>query len=83
MTTRSIRRIVKQAFIAAGFDSPRLTAHSTRHTAATLSLLNGATLQELLRHKNIGTTEIYAHNIDATSNPAATDVEEAIFGKHI
>lgn len=86
MTTRSIRRIAKTAFIAAGFDSPRLTAHSTRHTAATLSLLNGATLQqtqELLRHRNIGTTEIYAHNIDATTNPAANDVEEAIFGKTI
>lgn len=86
MTTRSIRRVVKTAFISAGFDSPRLTAHSTRHTAATLSLLNGASLQqtqELLRHKNIGTTEIYAHNIDATTNPAVTDVEEAIFGKHI
>ena len=86
MTTRSIRRIVKTAFIAAGFDSPRLTAHSTRHTAATLSLLNGATLQqtqELLRHRNIGTTEIYAHNIDAATNPAANDVEEAIFGKDI
>ena len=84
MTTRSIRRIVKTAFIAAGFDSPRLTAHSTRHTAATLSLLNGATLQqtqELLRHRNIGTTEIYAHNIDAATNPAANDVEAAIFGK--
>ena len=86
MTTRSIRRIVKTAFISAGFNSPRLTAHSTRHTAATLSLLNGATLQqtqELLRHKNISTTEIYAHNIDATTNPAATDVEKAIFGTTI
>ncbi len=86
MTTRSIRRIVKTAFISAGFNSPRLTAHSTRHTAATLSLLNGATLQqtqELLRHKNIGTTEIYAHNIDATTNPAATDVEKAILGTTI
>lgn len=86
MTTRSIRRIAKTAFISAGYDSPRLTAHSTRHTAATLSLLNGATLQqtqELLRHRNIGTTEIYAHNIDATTNPAANDVEEAIFGKSI
>ena len=86
MTTRSIRRIVKTAFISAGFDSPRLTAHSTRHTAATLSLLNGATLQqtqELLRHRNIGTMEVYAHNIDAMTNPAANDVEEAIFGKSI
>ena len=82
MTTRSIRRIVKTAFISAGFNSPRLTAHSTRHTAATLSLLNGATLQqtqELLRHKNIQTTEIYAHNLDATKNPASSKVDDAIF----
>lgn len=83
MTTRSIRRIVKNAFRRAGYDSPRLTAHSTRHTAATLSLLHGATLQqtqELLRHKNIATTEIYAHNIDVANNPASADVDKAIFG---
>lgn len=82
MTTRSIRRIAKKTFISSGFNSPRLTAHSMRHTAATLSLLNGATLQqaqELLRHKNIATTEIYAHNIDATKNPASSDVDNAIF----
>lgn len=83
LTTRSIRRIVKTTFISAGFDNPRLTAHSTRHTAATLSLLNGATLQqtqELLRHKNISTTEIYAHNIDAAKNPASSEVDKVIFG---
>lgn len=83
MTTRSISGIVKQAFIKAGYNSPRLTAHSTRHTAATLSLLNGATLQqtqELLRHKNIQTTEIYAHNLDVAKNPASSDVDKAIFG---
>jgi len=82
MTTRSIRRIAKRNFISSGFNSPRLTAHSMRHTAATLSLLNGATLQqaqELLRHKNIATTEIYAHNIDATKNPASSEVDQAIF----
>lgn len=82
LTTRSIRRIVKRIFIAAGFNSPKLTAHSTRHTAATLGLLNGASLQqvqELLRHKSIQTTEIYAHNINATRNPAADDVDKAIF----
>ena len=82
MTTRSIRRIVKQYFIKAGYDSPRLTAHSTRHTAATLSLMHGATLeqtQHLLRHKNMQTTEIYAHNIDAAKNPASQDVDNALF----
>lgn len=82
ITTRSISRIVKNSFIAAGYNSPRLTAHSTRHTAATLSLLNGATLQqtqELLRHKNMQTTEIYAHNLDVAKNPASNDVDKAIF----
>ena len=82
MTTRSISGTVKQCFIKAGFDSPKLTAHSTRHTAATLSLLNGATLQQtqaLLRHKNMQTTEIYAHNIQASKNPASSDVANAIF----
>lgn len=82
LTTRTIRGTVKRCFINAGFDSPKLTAHSTRHTTATLSLLNGATLQEtqeLLRHKNMQTTEIYAHNIEAGKNPASNDVADAIF----
>ena len=82
MTTRSIRGIVKQIFRNIGLDSPRLTAHSTRHTAATLSLLNGATpieTQHLLRHKNLQTTEIYAHNIDQAKNPASQDVEDVLF----
>ena len=82
LTTRTIRGTVKRCFIKAGFDSPRLTAHSTRHTTATLSLLNGATLQQtqaLLRHKNMQTTEIYAHNIQASKNPASNDVANAIF----
>jgi integrase/recombinase XerC len=82
MTTRSISGIVKGCFQAAGYDSPRLTAHSTRHTAATLSLLHGASLrqtQELLRHRNMQTTEIYAHDLDVTKNPASSDVDKAIF----
>lgn len=82
LTTRTISGIVKQSFIKAGYDDPRLTAHSTRHTAATLSLLNGSTLQEtqqLLRHTNIQTTEIYAHNLDAVNNRSSQRVEDAIF----
>lgn len=82
MTTRSISGIVKHSFINAGYDSPRLTAHSTRHTSATLNLLNGATLQEtqqLLRHVNLQTTEIYAHNINAVKNKSSQRVDDAIF----
>jgi len=67
LTTRSISRIVKDNLREAGIDSERITAHSLRHTAVTLSLLGGATIQEaqsMARHKNINTTLIYAHNIN-------------------
>ncbi len=70
LTTRSISRIAKGALREAGIDSDRLTAHSLRHTAVTLSLLGGASIQEaqsMARHKNINTTLIYAHNIDRIS----------------
>ena len=67
LTTRSVSRIVKTLLRAVYLDSSRLSAHSFRHTAVTLSLLGGATLQEaqvMARHANINTTLVYAHNID-------------------
>jgi integrase len=67
LTTRSISRIAKGALIGAGYDDNRLTAHSMRHTAVTLSLLAGASIQEaqaLARHSSVNTTMIYAHNIE-------------------
>ena len=85
MTTRSISRIVKNAFIEAGYDSDRLTAHSLRHTAGTLNLLNGGTLQEtqqLLRHSNINTTTIYAHNLDKLSSKSEERISSALFDEY-
>ncbi len=82
MTTRSVSRIVKSAFQNAGYDSERLTAHSLRHTAATLNLLNGATLEEtqqLLRHGSINTTMIYNHALDRMKNMSEDRVSRAIF----
>ena len=84
MTTRSIRRVVKEAFLAVGLDSDRLTAHSLRHTAATLNLLNGGTPEEtrqLLRHSNIITTMIYSHALERASNQSEARISGAIFGK--
>ena len=82
LSTRSISAIVKHALIASGYISSRLTAHSLRHTAITLSLLGGATLQEaqqFARHSNISTTTIYAHNLEAAANTCAAKVASAIF----
>ena len=83
MTTRSIRRIAKDILIAAGFNSDRLTAHSFRHTAATLNLLNGASLEEtqqLLRHTSINTTMIYSHALERAKNNSESRIANAIFG---
>lgn len=67
LTTRSISRIVKRAFRRVGLDSERLTAHSLRHTAITLAVLGGASLQQaqaMARHSDSKTTLVYYHNLD-------------------
>lgn len=67
LTTRSVSRIVKERLKDVDLDDIRLTAHSLRHTAITLSLLAGATPQEaraMARHSDINTTLVYAHNIN-------------------
>ena len=82
MTTRSISGIVKTRLKGAGFDSPRLTAHSLRHTAVTLSLLAGrdlAEVQQFARHSNIATTMIYNHSIEQAKNGCSEAIAQAIF----
>ena len=82
ITTRTIRGIVKQAFKDAGLTNEALSAHSTRHTSATLNLLNGGTLEEtqqLLGHTNIETTMIYAHHLKRINNNSEERVAGAIF----
>ena len=82
MTTRSISRIVKSHMIEAGYNSDRLTAHSLRHTCATLNLLNGGTPQEtqqLLRHTSLNTTMIYSHALERANNNSEARVAAAIF----
>lgn len=82
ITTRTIRGIVKQAFKDAGLTNDALSAHSTRHTSATLNLLNGGTLEEtqqLLGHSNIETTMIYAHHLKRMNNNSEERISDAIF----
>lgn len=66
LTTRSVERIVKFYAIKAGI-SKKVTPHVIRHCFATDLLSNGADLrsvQALLGHAHIGTTQVYTHVTD-------------------
>lgn len=82
LTTKSISRIVKTRLVAAGLDSPRWTAHSLRHTAAMIALLNGTPLEEIqsmLDHRSITTTMVYAGHASKAQRQAELNVAEALF----
>jgi integrase/recombinase XerC len=81
MTTRAISGTINARLKAAGLYSATITAHSLRHTAATIALRNGAELievKQLLRHANVNTTLIYVHELEREKNKSEEIIEEAI-----
>jgi site-specific recombinase XerD len=78
ISVTAVHRLVKKAFLQAGLDSTQFSAHKLRHTAATMMLSGGVdvkTVQEVLGHENLNTTQIYTHientelKIAAEANP--------------
>ena len=75
LTGRSVERIVKK-YVQMARLPVDATVHTLRHTFATDLLMNGAdmrSVQEMLGHKNIGTTQIYTN----ITNTQMRDVHEA------
>ena len=71
----AVHYLVKRHLGEAGLDTEGYSAHKLRHTAATLMLKNGVdvrTLQELLGHEHLNTTEIYTH-VESTDLRQAAD----------
>ena len=81
LTTRTISGIAKDALKDAHLDNKRLTAHSFRHTTATMARQNGAELDEVrqaLGHADIKTTQIYDSHISAINNRTSQIVEDCL-----
>ena len=75
ISVTAVHRLVKKAFLKAGLDSTQFSAHKLRHTAATMMLSGGVdvkTVQEVLGHENLNTTQIYTH-IESTELRVASD----------
>ena len=78
ISVTAVHRLVKKHMLAAGLDATNFSAHKLRHTAATMMLSGGVdvkTVQEVLGHENLNTTQIYTHientelKIAAEANP--------------
>lgn len=78
ISVSAVHRLVKKHLLAAGLDATQFSAHKLRHTAATMMLSGGVdvkTVQEVLGHENLNTTQIYTHientelKIAAEANP--------------
>lgn len=65
ISQRAVQNIVKKYIVKAGLDPKKYSAHKLRHTAATLMYQYGQvdlrSLQQILGHTSVSTTEIYTH----------------------
>lgn len=80
LTARSVQRLVAQYARLAGI-TKHVSPHTLRHSFATDLLMNGAdirSVQAMLGHSNIATTQIYTHVTD----PHLKQVHEKFHGKH-
>ena len=82
LDTQSIRKMVKRNLRGIGLDSPRLSAHSLRHSVAT-NLIDACValpqVQMVLRHKSLSTTMIYQHNYERYNNDGEQILADIIF----
>lgn len=88
LSAQSVGKILKLRMKLAGIDDRQITAHSTRHYAATCAIKAGVDIREvsqMLRHSSINVTMTYLHDISVETRRAekliAATLEKAAFQK--
>ena len=74
----------KRVLEDSGLEDTNITPHSLRHTAATLNLLRGGSLEatrQFMRHTNMSSTLIYAHHIKRVKDDSENQIERYILGE--
>ena len=86
ISVSAVHRLVKKYLLLAGLDASSFSAHKLRHTAATMMLSGGVdvkTVQEVLGHENLNTTQIYTHieNTELKIAAEANPISKLSFGE--
>ena len=83
LSAQSVGKMIKATMKSVAIDDKAITAHSTRHFAATTAIKAGVDLRQvssMLRHSNLNVTMTYLHDIDLESRRAELAVSDSLFG---
>lgn len=75
------RRMFQAVLADAGLGDQGITPHCLRHSAATLNLLRGGSLEatrQLMRHKDIQSTLVYARHIERVRDDSENQIEKIL-----
>lgn len=84
LSEQSVGKIIKATMKSVGINDKKITAHSTRHYAATTAIKRGCDIREVnafLRHSSgLNVTMIYLHDLAVQTRRAEQSVADVLFG---
>ena len=82
LSEQSVGKMIKAAMKHVGINDKKITAHSTRHYAATCAIRSGIDIREIsamLRHTSIVVTSVYLHDLSVATRRAELAVANTLF----
>ena len=82
LSEQSIGKMIKRYMKSVGIDDRKITAHSTRHFAATCAIKAGVDMREIsamLRHSSLTVTAVYLHDLSVKTRRAELAVANSLF----